>query len=81
MKIADFGLSRSLAIMQHRRPLGESVGAGKRVRSRLGPSPTISYPCCPNMQRCAAGMLPSARAACSMHTVCQCCLSCASSAG
>jgi hypothetical protein len=31
VKIADFGLSRSLAIMQHRRPHGESVGASKRV--------------------------------------------------
>lgn len=31
VKIADFGLSRSLAIMQHRRPHGESVGASKRA--------------------------------------------------
>ena len=35
VKIADFGLSRSLAIMQHRRPHGESVGASKRVRCCL----------------------------------------------
>jgi hypothetical protein len=36
VKIADFGLSRSLAIMQHRRPHGESVGASKRVRCPPG---------------------------------------------
>ena len=41
MKIADFGLSRSLAIMQHRRPHGESVGASKRVCSRPG---TVAAP-------------------------------------
>mgnify|MGYP006000452185 CR=1 FL=1 len=34
VKIADFGLSRSLAIMQHRRPHGESVGASKRVNPK-----------------------------------------------
>ena len=41
MKTADFGLSRSLAIMQHRRPHGESVGASKRVCSRPG---TVAAP-------------------------------------
>lgn len=33
IKIADFGLSRSLAIMQHRRPVGDStLGASRTVR-------------------------------------------------
>jgi hypothetical protein len=42
VKIADFGLSRSLAIMQHRRPHGESVGASKRVRITAPPTHATS---------------------------------------
>ena len=61
MKIADFGLSRSLAIMQHRRPHGESVGASKRVRSRPG---TVAAP----------SITPASMAVCALHCSCRPCV-------
>ena len=44
VKIADFGLSRSLAIMQHKNAVGESMHGSKRVRCAPPVPPAAAPP-------------------------------------